>query len=139
MPTYDYKCPKGHVHSHWSLIKNYKPVIACPQCSEAAIRHITSAPMGFVQGNYPAYACPITGKIIDGRKAHEENLARHDCRILETGETEQTKARRLAEEVAFDKAVEATAEEFVEKLPSAKREQLGRELESGADVTVARI
>lgn len=139
MPSYDYKCPKGHVFTHWSLIKHYSPVCACPECAEPAIRHITQAPMGFVQGNYAPYECPVTGNIIDGRKAHEENLARTGCRLLEPGESSGVTKRIAAEEAAFDKAIEATAEEFVEKLPSAKREQLGRELESGADATVQRI
>lgn len=34
-----------------------------------------------------AYTCPITDRPIEGRYAHRENLKRHDCRILETGES----------------------------------------------------
>lgn len=40
------------------------------------------------------YSCPITGKVIDGRMEHRENLARHDCRILEKGEVEHDRKRR---------------------------------------------
>lgn len=37
----------------------------------------------------PAYDCPVTGKMIDGRAAHRENLKRQGCRVLEPGETAQ--------------------------------------------------
>jgi len=138
MPNYTYKCPNGHLTHRFTTIAAYQSSINCTTCGELAQRHITQAPMGFVQGNYAPYECPVTGKMIDGRKAHEENLARHGCRILESGEREGVLKRKAADEAAFDAAVEKTAEEFVEKLPTAKREQLGRELESGVDVTVTR-
>ena len=40
------------------------------------------------------YSCPVTGKWIDGRKAHRDNLARHGCRIMEKGEKEDFNKRR---------------------------------------------
>ena len=137
MPKYDYVCAAGHLTERVTTIAAYQKQITC-DCGREALRCITEAPVGFVKGNLPAYACPITGNIIDGRKAHEENLARHGCRILETGERENVIKQKAREEAAFDAAVEATAEEFVAKLPTAKLEQLGRELESGADVVVER-
>lgn len=138
MPNYSYKCPNKHITHKFSTIALYQPSVNCPECGELAQRHITQAPMGFVQANFAPYDCPITGKIIDGRRAHEENLSRHECRILEPGERENVTRRRQAEDAAFDAAVEKTAEEFVEKLSGEKREQLGRELESGADISVSR-
>lgn len=44
--------------------------------------------------DYQPYDCPITGKIIDGRYAHRENLARHGCRVLEKGEKEAAERDR---------------------------------------------
>jgi len=43
--------------------------------------------------DYSAYDCPVTGKIIEGRAAHAENLARHGCRLLEKGESRDQSKR----------------------------------------------
>lgn len=145
MPTYEYKCRTGHITTRFSSIADYKSSIPCGYtvgelgCACIAERHITQAPMGFVQADLPAYRCPITDTPITSRKAHEENLAKHGCRVLESGEREEVSRRRAAEDAALEASVEKTAEEFVENLPSAKREQLGREIESGLDVNITRI
>lgn len=47
-----------------------------------------------ISGDYEAYSCPITGKPIEGRAAHRENLKRHGCRVLEKGESREAKRRR---------------------------------------------
>ena len=41
-----------------------------------------------VSPDYHGYACPITGRWIEGRAAHRENLKRHGCRLQEKGEKE---------------------------------------------------
>lgn len=48
-------------------------------------RSIPKAPA--IIGDYKAYDCPITGKLVEGRAAHRENLKRHQCRVYEKGET----------------------------------------------------
>jgi hypothetical protein len=45
-------------------------------------------------GDYSPYDCPVTGKIIEGRHAHEENLKRQGCRLLEPGESRDYLKRR---------------------------------------------
>ena len=50
-------------------------------------------------GDYSAYDCPVTGKIIDGRYQHSENLKRQGCRLLEKGESRDS-GRRVQE--SFD-------------------------------------
>lgn len=50
-----------------------------------------------IAGDYEGYTCPITGKWIEGRAAHRENLKRHGCRILERGERRQLEERRREE------------------------------------------
>lgn len=137
MPTYDYKCPEGHITQRVTSIKAYQRTAEC-KCGKIAERFITSAPMGFVKADMAVYTCPITSKPITSRKEHEENLARHGCRILETGEKEAAARYRERVEADLDAKVEATAVEFVEKLPGESREQLGRALESGLDVSVVR-
>ncbi len=46
--------------------------------------------------DYGAYDCPVTGRPVEGRAAHAENLRRHDCRLLEKGESRE-QAKRVEE------------------------------------------
>lgn len=39
-----------------------------------------------VQRDLPAYQSPATGKMIEGRRAHRDDLARSGCRLIEKGE-----------------------------------------------------
>lgn len=136
MPTYEYKCPKGHKVEKIMRVADYVRVTEC-HCGLTAERFISRAPMGFVKADI-AYKCPITDQPITNRKEHEENLARHGCRVFEAGEKEEAQRRHAAAEAELDRKVEATAEEFVSGLSTDSREQLGRALESGLDVSVER-
>lgn len=74
-------------------------------------------PTPMIAGDYKPYECPITGRLIDGRREHRENLKQHGCRILEKGEFEDVKKngnKRRQEEIdrAIDKAVENAAAEI---------------------------
>lgn len=91
-----------------------------------------------VLSDYPGYACPITDKWIEGRYAHHENLKKHGCRVLETGETEQVRKKISQEEENLDRGVDETVERFYEALPTVKREQLAAEMISGLDVSFDR-
>jgi hypothetical protein len=66
--------------------------------------------------DYPGYHSPITGEWIEGRKAHREDLARHNCRLKEPGETEQGQRElaraREASLARVDEVVERTAGEL---------------------------
>jgi len=48
----------------------------------------------YVVSDYSGYECPVTGKWIEGRAAHRENLKQTGCRLLEKGEAEQSHRRR---------------------------------------------
>jgi len=136
MPMYSYRCGAcGAAQDVFKAIKDLDLAEPCARCGTVMTRQIC-APT--VRGDYPGYACPITGNWIEGRRAHEENLRKHNCRVYEAGELDDHKAQRAAEDAAFDRSIEATVEEFVEKLPARKREQLAVELENGADVGVVR-
>tara|TARA_R110000772_G_scaffold194124_1_gene304915 strand:+ start:1129 stop:1476 length:348 start_codon:yes stop_codon:yes gene_type:complete len=73
-----------------------------------------------VVGDYEAYDCPVSGKIIEGRKAHEENLRATGCRLLEPGEKEdnaRTASRNAAaqdmkRDAAIDSIVDSVANEY---------------------------
>jgi hypothetical protein len=91
-----------------------------------------------ISRDLPGYSCPVTGSWVEGRRAHEENLARTGCRVLEDGEKGENEKRRAKADAALDRAVEATVEREVEQLPSHKRERLASELLSGSDLSVER-
>lgn len=136
MPIYAYKCTGcGTKRDIFKPIADLDRVEACTDC-DFVMRRQVAAPM--VLGDYPPYECPITGKLIEGRRAHLENLKQHGCRVLEPGETDAVRRNAAAADAALDKSVENTAEEFVATLPSVKREKLIAELEGGLDVQVTR-
>ena len=91
-----------------------------------------------VIGDYAGYSCPVSGRWIEGRRAHEENLKRTGSRVLETGEHEANQRARKDQEAAFDREVDATVERFVDSLPSGKQEQLATEFSHGVDASVER-
>lgn len=135
MPLYDFRCTSGHKFERVVPLANFSDPQNCT-CGAPANRLI-SAPMFSVEN--VGYDCPITGKWIASKKEHRENLAQHGCRVLETGEKEAQIARRQADDLALDKAVEATVEKEIEAMPSAKRETLYNELtRQGLDATVVR-
>ena len=135
MPVYEYKCSCGKRFDRYLRLADYDKPQTC-ECGQVAVKQL-SAPA--VRGDYAGYSCPVTGKWIEGRRAHEENLARHGCRVLESGETEQAKRNAAAADDALAERFAETAVSIVEQMPSAKREQLGREIQSGLDVSVERL
>lgn len=91
-----------------------------------------------VRGDYPGYDCPRTGKWIEGRRAHVENLKLHGCRVLEPGEKNALDKRKRGEAAALDLAIEDTVEELIHTMPTRKREDLAIDLQNGANVEVLR-
>lgn len=135
MPLYEYTCPScGQYFTRVLPLSRYREPQNCA-CGAEATKRI-SAPA--VRGDYEAYNCPITGKRIEGRKAHEENLRRHGCRVLETGEVGSATSRRARETAELEDAVAESAAQAVATLPRQKREKLEAELSQGLDVQVTR-
>ena len=135
MPLYTYKCPCcQRTFDRFLKLAEYDLAQVC-DCGKAAIKQL-AAPA--VRGDYAGYSCPVTGAWIEGRRAHEENLRRHGCRVLEPGETAETKRHHALEEQKFDQEVEKTAEQFIASLPSQKLDQLASEMQSGVTATVVR-
>lgn len=135
MPLYEYKCDCGKKTQEYKPVKQFDETVFCA-CG-AAMQKVIFAPMVFVSADV-GYSCPITGEPITSKKAHEENLARHGCRVLETGETQSYTEKLRREDEELENRISETAEAFVESLSSEAREQLGREIESGLDCTVLR-
>lgn len=66
-----------------------------------------------VAKDYEGYSCPVTGKWVEGRTAHRENLKRHGCRLLERGERERAEKTRERE---FREQCSRTAHEMVARM-----------------------
>ena len=136
MPVYDYECVscgivEEKVHSIAVLgIQQY-----CSVCN-GRMNKLLSAPM--VHVSKVEYRCPITNEPITTKQRHINNLAKHGCRVLETGEVEQAKRKRLESDRELDKKIESEVERLVETMPSEKQEKLANEIASGVDLTTMR-
>ena len=70
-----------------------------------------------ISSDAAGYDCPVTGKWIDGRAAHRENLKRTGCRVFEPGEKqnfEKEKPREMDRnaEIAADFLSDRIAERW---------------------------
>lgn len=136
MPTYLYTCQCDYATEIVKPLSELNRAENCPACAAEMSRRIC-APA--VRGDYAAYDCPITGKRIEGKRAHEENLRQHGCRVLEPGETAAVSKYRAREEAAFEAKIDADVEKTIHEMPVAKREKLIAEVESGLDVSIVRL
>lgn len=136
MPLYRYACPTCSAKQDvFSKIDERDLPVPCMRCKQNMVRTI-AAPM--VAPDYAGYECPRTGKWIEGRKAHEENLKRLGCRVLEPGEKEAFDKRKAAEDVAFSVSIDNTVEELIYEMPVRKREELYSEMQAGATTEIIR-
>ena len=74
--------PQGEFDRFLSLA-NYRVPQKCV-CGVLAKRVIKPTSIAV---DYPGYTCPVSGEWVDGKRAHEANLKKHNCRVLEPGET----------------------------------------------------
>lgn len=136
MPLYEYICPSCQIErTVFKKLADYDGVEFCCTC-EVSMQKKLSAPA--IIGDYAGYTCPVSGKWIEGRKAHQENLDRTGCRVLETGEAEESAKRRAGDERKLDKAMDNTVDEFITKLPTKKKESLASEMAAGVNAQVVR-
>lgn len=52
----------------------------------SAAKNVSDLPMPYVRSDLPAYQSPVTGKVIEGRAARREDLARAGCREVDPSE-----------------------------------------------------
>ena len=110
MPVYDFKCPEGHIFQSLAPTGDYK--IECPRCHSFGEKVWTRQSLPFMRGDYHAYDCPITGKRIEGKKAHQDNLKLHGCRVAESGEARDEQRRR----VALDKKTDEMNDAIIDRV-----------------------
>lgn len=114
MPLYAYKCNVcgTSLDAFRTYAERDRPEDCCAPGSAGRIFAASRIAL-----DYPGYISPATGKWVEGKAAHREDLARSGCRILEPGESEQymktaEKRRDEAFEKAADEAVEAAARDI---------------------------
>lgn len=106
-----------------------KPVSHCPKCG------IESKWIGFkvgtiLRGNsqFERYDCPITGKHITSRKAHDENLAIHGCRVVEKGENELAAKTKANADKVLELEVHTQIDADFARMTGDQKQQLANEL-----------
>lgn len=113
MPMYEYRCASGcGVFTSYKKLADYKQAQQCACGAEA--EKVISKPM--IAVDYPAYQSPATGKWVEGKKAHLEDLKQSGCRIFEPGEREDAKRRSVEAEVKLDKFVDTSVEKSFAEL-----------------------
>lgn len=83
--------PKPKELGRWIKLEDGRSVYRIPRPQGPDCRSHLPAPQ--ISGDYEAYECPVTGKMVDGRAEHRENLERTGCRLLEPGEKAECKKR----------------------------------------------
>jgi putative FmdB family regulatory protein len=108
MPLYTYKCK--WCDRQFDVVRKIAEMEQTEPCTCGDYAQKIIVPTA-VFSDYETYSCPITGKPIEGKKAHLENLRAHGCRIYEPGETSDFIKRKAERERAFTRRTE----EIVEK------------------------
>lgn len=116
MPVYEYSCAAHGRFSAWGLMSERHSPVACGACGVPA-PYVISAPRVF--SDFVPYVSPATGKMIEGRKARVEDLARSNCRPYEAGEYQDVAVRQAANEAKLDKKIEETVEQTLVELKNA--------------------
>jgi putative FmdB family regulatory protein len=133
---YEYNCANGHHFERVLPVADYQTPQQC-DCGAKARRIISLPAKGYVQREC-CYDSPIDGRPISSWKQRRDDLARHGCQEYDPGMRQDTDRKVKRDQAQLEKAVDATVDEFVEKLPSVKREQLATEIASGAGADIVR-
>lgn len=108
------QAPKPREYRWYELADGRRVFRPAVQHTDSKRAHL---PAPQISPDYAAYDCPVTGRMIEGRRAHRENLKQHGCRVLEPGETEQHRRERPRQkEAALNKAIEDCTMEAAKEL-----------------------
>lgn len=128
MPFYDYLCPNGHYDTQFFTVANHRGQLPCP-CGETMVQQI-SAPLLVSASPDVCYDSPIDGRPITNMYARHEDMKRNGCREYDP-EMRKDADRKVQEDRAvFDRSIDETVEEVIEKMPTQKRGKLMSELTS---------
>ena len=137
MPLYEYKCSSGHRFSKFLKMSNYDAVQHCEECGKEGKR-IIGTPMINKTSRFESYESPIDGSPITNHKKRNEEMARNDCVDYEPTMKEESTRIMKAGEAALDKEVDKTVDKAWAGMDSSQRENLARDICSGADIKYLR-
>ena len=117
MPLYSYRCEK--CDQVFDEFRKYEDRDHAPEhCDGAKVSRIFTVPMiASEEKTYPRYESPATGRWVQGRREHIEDLARSGCRIKEPGESDAYRKKvasgelRREREAQMAKAVDSAVNE----------------------------
>lgn len=136
MPLYSYRCLDCDIEVEKFLkVADYREIQFCDTCRSKMQKILKPTT---IRGDYPDYTCPITGRVISGRKQHEENLRRHGCRVLESGEKELAEKFRQQQDKELDASIEQSVERGISQMSSDQVSRLANEVNSGVTCEVVR-
>ena len=134
MPLYSFRCPNDHNFERVLKVKDYDTLQYC-ECGQKAKRQIVST---MIAPAFESYESPITGSHIGSKVKRNEDLARSGCVEYEPSLKEENDRRVKEDERRLDKEVDKTVDKMWDSMSSQKRENLARELTSGAELEYTR-
>lgn len=109
MPIYDFTCGNcGKTEPDYRTVAARNDPRPCNECGGETLRHHVYRPM--VRPDYPGYVSPATGKWVEGRAAHKEDLKQSGCRIYEPGETQAFLKNKEQRQKDFERKIDETVE-----------------------------
>jgi len=136
MPLYEYKCKNcGNRRDFFLKLSELSEPQFCFYCEGEMTRQLSPPRLNL---DYPGYSCPITGKWVEGRREHRENLEKHGCRVLEAGEVAEFDRDRKREEAELGRKIEDSVGSAIANWGAEKQQKLQSELERGASLSLDR-
>ena len=134
---YDYICYScKQVEEVSKKLRDFDRREFCKTCSKEMYRRITAAA---VAKDYAAYNCPVTGKRIEGKREHQKNLDKHNCRLQEPGEVEEFQKNKIKKDEQFLESAADKAVEIFQNMPAKLRDRVAGELVQGAEAPLVRV
>lgn len=113
MPLYDYQCESCNAAiTEFRPLVEYNLPVRC-SCGGQATRRILPPR---IAPDYAGYESPVTGRWIEGKRAHREELARTGCRVYEKGETREFMKRKADRQREYEQNVEKVVDHAIHDL-----------------------
>jgi len=103
MPTYEFHCDQ--CDTHFTQIRKLADFTKEQSHACGGIAHLVIS-MPMIHADYEPYISPASGKVIQGKHQHEEDLRQTGCRLLEPGERVDYEKTQQQREVAEANRIE---------------------------------
>ncbi len=128
MPRYQYRCPScGYECETVRSIKHIDEGLWCSDCNKD-MEIVIQVPILVKAAADVRYDSPIDGRPITNWQARQEDLKRNTCVEYDPEQKTDYHRREKESEASLEKAIDATVEEVIEKMPTKERGKLHSEL-----------